>query len=63
VPRGGIRRPSQPFVVNVDDPEAVRYWTVKWRVTEQDLRKAVARAGVTAGDVARMLGRSETLGR
>jgi hypothetical protein len=63
LPRGGIARPAQPFVVNVDDPAALRYWMLKWRVTEQDLRQAVLQAGIAAGDVARTLGRSETLGR
>jgi hypothetical protein len=52
--RGGQDRDR----VNVNEDYEVRYWTEKWGVTEAQLRKAVAEAGVMANDVARALGKT-----
>jgi len=44
--------------VNVHEAWEVDYWTKKWGVTAQQLRNAVAAAGVSAAAVARHLGKS-----
>jgi hypothetical protein len=43
--------------INVDEPHEVRYWTQRLGCTEDELRKAVARAGTVAKDVRTALGR------
>lgn len=41
--------------VNVHEKYEVQYWTNKWKVTEAQLRAAVAKVGVMAADVEREL--------
>ena len=43
--------------INVNEPHEVRYWTQRLGCTEEELRKAVARAGTVAADVRTALGR------
>jgi hypothetical protein len=44
--------------VNVHEDYEVRYWTEKWGVTQEQLVKAVLKAGVSAEAVARQLGKA-----
>lgn len=50
----GVRDRSR---VNVHEDYEVRYWTEKWGVTEERLRQAVPKAGVSVEAVARELGK------
>ena len=43
--------------INVNEPHEIRYWTQRLGCTEQELRDAVASAGVMAEDVRVALGR------
>jgi Protein of unknown function (DUF3606) len=43
--------------INVNEPHEVRYWTQRMGCSEQELRAAVARAGVMAEAVRAALGR------
>ena len=43
--------------ININEPHEVRYWTQRLGCTEEELRKAVARAGTMAQDVRSALGR------
>jgi hypothetical protein len=49
--------PADRSRVNVHEDYERRYWCDKWRVTEQELRDCVQKAGVMAADVAKCLGR------
>lgn len=50
----GVRDRSR---VNVHEDYEVRYWTEKWGVTEERLRQAVQKVGVSVEAVARELGK------
>ncbi|SFM64404.1 DUF3606 domain-containing protein [Variovorax sp. OV329] len=43
--------------VNVNEPHEVRYWTQRFGVSEDALRRAVAEVGVSADAVAQHLGK------
>jgi hypothetical protein len=43
--------------INVNEPHEIRYWAQRLGCSEQELRAAVARAGVMADDVRVALGR------
>ena len=43
--------------INVNEPHEIRYWTQRLSCSEQELRAAVARAGIMADDVRVALGR------
>ena len=43
--------------IDVNQPHEIRYWTQRLGCSEQELRAAVARAGVVADDVRVALGR------
>ena len=43
--------------IDVNQPHEIRYWTQRLGCSEQELRAAVARAGVMADDVRVALGR------
>jgi hypothetical protein len=45
------RGPADRQRVNVNEDYEIRYWTQKWNVSEERLRRAVAAAGVMADDV------------
>ncbi|TCR68227.1 DUF3606 domain-containing protein [Bosea sp. BK604] len=45
-------------LINISEPHEVRYWTQKWSITEEKLKRAVARAGTSTDAVARHLGES-----
>lgn len=45
------RGPADRQRVNVNEDYEVRYWTEKWNVSEERLRRAVDAAGVMADDV------------
>lgn len=45
------RVPADRSRVNVDDPAEVKYWRKEYGCTEQQLRQAVAAAGVSAAKV------------
>jgi len=44
--------------INVNEPHEVRYWTSRLGVSEYELRNAVADVGVSAQQVAQLLGRA-----
>ena len=52
-----LRAPADAQRVNVGEDYEVRYWTDKWNVTAEQLRAAVDKVGVMAGDVERELRR------
>lgn len=43
--------------IDLEDREAIKYWTQKWGVTEEQLRRAVQRVGDNPAMVALQLGR------
>ncbi|PZR85270.1 MAG: DUF3606 domain-containing protein [Stutzerimonas stutzeri] len=43
--------------IHLNDSDAVKYWTQKWAVTEEQLRRAVREAGDKPEAVALQLGR------
>ena len=43
--------------VNINEPHEVRYWTQRFGVSEDALRKAVAEVGVSADAIAQHLGK------
>jgi hypothetical protein len=49
------RGPADRNRINVNEDYEVRYWSEKFGVSEEQLRAAVARAGVMADDVERAL--------
>ena len=49
------RGPADRARVNVHETHEVRYWTQKFNCTPEQLRAAVAKAGVMADDVEREL--------
>jgi len=51
------RAPRDAERVNVNEDYEVRYWCMKWGVSEQQLRDAVKRVGVMSKDVAKALGK------
>jgi hypothetical protein len=53
----GKRGPADRARINVNEPHEVRYWTRALGVSEEQLRDAVAKAGVMAADVRRLLER------
>jgi hypothetical protein len=44
--------------INVNEEHEVRYWTKKWNVSADELKKAVEAVGVSAEAVAKKLGKS-----
>jgi len=52
-----LRSHQDQLRINVDEPHEVRYWTQRLGCTEEELRKAVARAGTVPKDVRSALGR------
>jgi hypothetical protein len=51
------RSRQDQLMINVNEPHEVRYWTQRLGCSEQQLREAVAKAGVMAKDVRSVLGR------
>lgn len=49
------RNPQDAARVNVNEEYEVRYWTDKFGVSEQQLRDAVAKVGVSAAEIEREL--------
>jgi len=49
-------RGQHPARIDVTDQHAVDYWSRQWGVSEFDLRRAVAAAGVEAAEVRSHLG-------
>jgi hypothetical protein len=45
--------------VNVNEDYELRYWSEKWGVSAEELRRAVAKVGPMKGDVARELGKAQ----
>lgn len=45
------REPIDCTRVNVDDPSSVKYWRKQYGCTEQQLRQAIAAAGVSPAKV------------
>lgn len=47
--------------INLNEPHEVKCWTQKWFITEEELRRAVARAGTGTGTAAvgALLGKSD----
>jgi len=43
--------------ISLSEPHEVKYWTQKWSVTEEELKRAVARVGNSAAAVAKQLGK------
>ncbi|MDM0108832.1 DUF3606 domain-containing protein [Variovorax sp. J22R24] len=43
--------------ININESHEVRYWTQRFGVTEEDLRKAVAEVGVSVDQIAEHLGK------
>lgn len=43
--------------ININEPHEVRYWTQRFDVSEEDLRRAVAQVGVSVEAVAQHLGK------
>lgn len=52
------RGPQDRTRVNIHEPWEVRYWTQKWSISEDELRAAVAEAGVSTKAVAEHLGKA-----
>jgi hypothetical protein len=50
--------PQDRARINLHEEHEVRYWTKKFGVTEDELKKAVASAGVSAEAVAKKLGKT-----
>lgn len=50
------RGPEDGWYVSVNQRHEVRYWTGKWKCSEQELRDAVARVGPRVKNVAQALG-------
>jgi uncharacterized protein DUF3606 len=44
--------------INVRDDQELRYWSHRFGVSPDELKRAVSKAGVMADDVARTLGKS-----
>jgi Protein of unknown function (DUF3606) len=53
----GLRSREDQVRINIHEPHEIRYWTQRFGCTEQELRDAVAAAGVLADDVRVALGR------
>ena len=51
------RSRQDQLMINVNEPHEVRYWMQRLGCSEQQLREAVAKAGVMAKDVRVVLGR------
>lgn len=49
------RGPQDRSRVNVSEPHEIAWWTQKFGVSEQQLRDAVKKAGVSAKDVEKLL--------
>ena len=43
--------------ININEAHEIRYWTQRFDVTEDDLRKAVAEVGVSVDQIAVHLGK------
>jgi hypothetical protein len=43
--------------INLNEAHEVKYWTQKWSVTAEELKRAVARVGTSAAAVAKQLGK------
>jgi hypothetical protein len=50
------RGPADRARINVNEPHEVRYWTKALKVSEERLCELVAKAGVMAADVRKLLG-------
>jgi hypothetical protein len=57
MPDDKTKRPQDASKANVHEPYEVKYWTDKWKVTEQHLKDAVTKVGVMVKDVAKHLGK------
>ena len=57
MPDDKTKRPQDASKVNVHEPYEVKYWTDKWKVTEQHLKDAVTKVGGMVKDVAKHLGK------
>ncbi|HEX2113372.1 MAG TPA: DUF3606 domain-containing protein [Alphaproteobacteria bacterium] len=53
-------RPQDAHRINMSQDHEVRYWSEKFGVSEQQLRRAVERAGPMADDVERELQAGKT---
>lgn len=49
------RGPQDRSRVNVNEPHEIAWWTQKFGVSEQQLRDAVKKAGVSAKDIEKLL--------
>lgn len=52
------RGPQDRGRINLSEDYEIRYWAKKFGVTEEDLKRAVLRAGPSAAAVARELGKT-----
>ena len=48
-----VSQPRDPSRVNADDPDELSYWTKRFEVSEEKLRRAVGKVGVIIDDVER----------
>jgi len=54
------RGPQDRARVNVEEDYERRWWSEKWKVSEDELRQAVKTAGTSASAVAKHLGKNES---
>ncbi|WP_186421351.1 DUF3606 domain-containing protein [Bosea sp. CS1GBMeth4] len=52
------RGPQDRSRINLSEDYEVRYWTKKFGVSKEELKRAVAKAGSSAAAVARELGKT-----
>lgn len=48
--------PTNRYRIELDDPYVVRYWTLRFKCTEEKLREIVAEVGPVAHEVEAALG-------
>ena len=51
------KTPADRKRINVHDPQELHYWSHRFGVSSEELKRAVSKAGVMADDVARILGK------
>ena len=49
---------SQDQEIDINDLQAIEYWTEHWNVSEVELRKAIAEVGTNAVDLSIILGKA-----
>lgn len=54
------RQPQDADRVNVNEAWELRYWTARFKVSDEELRAAIKAVGPMARDIERHLGRSHS---